>query len=69
MKEAIGKRFCQCIKKVRGTIKSRSEKEQAAAAIAICVQSVLHTKKKTLAKKFTCKHKVNVKLQPYPIKK
>ena len=65
MREAIGKRFCQCIKKVRKTIKSRGEQ----AAIAICVQSVLHTKKKTLAKKFTCKNKVNVKLQPYPIKK
>jgi hypothetical protein len=64
MREAIGKRFCQCIKKVRKTIKTRrGTKEQA--AIAVCVKSVLHSKKKTLAKRFTCRNKVNVKLQRY----
>jgi hypothetical protein len=68
MKEAIGTRFCKCIKKVRKTIKSKKgTKEQA--AIAICVNSVLHTKKKTLSKKFSCGNKPSVKLQSYPILK
>lgn len=67
MREAIGKRFCNCIKKVRRTIKSKGSKEQT--AIAVCVKSVLHSKKKTLAGKFTCRNKPNVKLQPYPFLK
>jgi hypothetical protein len=62
MKESQGERFCGCIKKVRRTVKAtRGTKEQA--AIAICVKSVLQTRKRTL-KKFTCKNgKPNVQTQ------
>jgi hypothetical protein len=59
MKEAIGKRFCRCIKKVRRTVKARVnsgdlKKDKEKAAIAICVKSVLHSKGKTI-KRFTCR--------------
>lgn len=62
MKESQGHKFCACIKKVRKTVKAtRGTKEQA--AIAICVKSVLQTRKRTL-KKFTCKNgKPNVQTQ------
>jgi len=60
MKEAIDKRFCRCIKKVRRTVKPRnsgdSKKDKTNAAIAICVKSVLHSKGKTI-KRFTCRSK------------
>ena len=61
MKEAIGKRFCRCIKKVRRTVKARVNsgdlmKDKEKAAIAICVKSVLHSKGKTI-KRFTCRRK------------
>lgn len=52
-------RFCDCIKQVRQTVKTRkgsprgpAGKEQA--AIAICVKSVLQTRGRTL-KKFRCR--------------
>jgi hypothetical protein len=59
MKEAIGRRFCSCIKKVRRTVKARINsgninKNREKAAIAICVKSVLHSKGKTI-KRFTCR--------------
>jgi hypothetical protein len=57
MKEAIGKRFCRCIKKVRQTVRARSgylPKDKEKAAIAICVTSVLHSKGKTI-RRFTCR--------------
>jgi hypothetical protein len=61
MYEAIDKRFCSCIKKVRRTVKSRTKgKEQA--AIAICVKSVLKSKGKTL-KKFSCRNGPKVSLR------
>lgn len=68
MKEAIGKRFCRCIKKVRKTIKARGKSTSEQGAIAVCVKSVLQTKKKTLFK-FSCKNGPKVKTQPYPIKR
>ena len=46
------KRFCSCIKKVRKTLKQRTE----SGAIAICVKSVLQKHGRTL-KKFRCKGK------------
>ena len=68
MKEAIGKRFCRCIKKVRKTIKARPKSTQYQGPIAVCVKSVLQTKKKTLFK-FSCNNGPKVKLQPHPIKR
>jgi hypothetical protein len=68
MKEAIGKRFCSCIKKVRKTIKARDKSTKEQGAIAVCVKSVLQTKKKTLFK-FSCKNGPKVKTQPHPIKR
>ena len=68
MKEAIGKRFCRCIKKVRKTIKARGKSTSEQGAIAVCVKSVLQTKKKTLFK-FSCKNGPKVKTQPHPIKR
>jgi|UniRef100_A0A6C0LPS4 hypothetical protein len=54
MKESMAKRFCQCIKKVRRTIKGNYKKQQKESrAIAICVKSVIQTRGKTL-KKFSC---------------
>jgi len=50
-------RFCQCIKKVRKTVKLRSGSGKEArerAAIAICVKSVLQSRGRTL-KKFSCR--------------
>jgi len=61
MKEPIDKRFCSCIKKVRRTVKPRTnsgdtKKDKERAAIAICVSSVLHSKGKTI-KRFSCRNK------------
>ena len=54
MKESMAKRFCQCIKKVRRTLKGNYKKQQKESrAIAICVKSVIQTRGKTL-KKFSC---------------
>ena len=54
MKESMARRFCQCIKKVRRTIKGNYKKQQKESrAIAICVKSVIQTRGKTL-KKFSC---------------
>jgi len=54
MKESMAKRFCQCIKKVRKTVKGNYKKQQKESrAIAICVKSVIQTRGKTL-KKFSC---------------
>jgi len=59
-------KFCRCIKALRKTVKlkkavSKSGSKKVAtakesAAIAICVNSVLKTRGKTL-KKFSCKNK------------
>ena len=61
MKESQVKRFCQCIKSVRKTVKLRPGQKKTnankeAAAIAICVKSVLQTRGRTL-KRFRCKEK------------
>ena len=54
MRESMAKRFCQCIKKVRKTIKGNYKKQQKESrAIAICVKSVIQKRGKTL-KKFKC---------------
>lgn len=59
--------FCRCIQRVRKTIKLRSgvKKTSAAkeaAAIGVCVKSVLQTKGRTL-KKFRCGKKMTLKTQ------
>ena len=54
------KNFCNCIKSVRRSIKAKSgTKEQA--AIAVCVKSVLGSRRMTL-RKFSCKkHKLSTR--------
>ncbi len=57
-KNKLAQDFCRCIKKVRKTIKLRPGQKNTpaareAAAIGVCVQSVLQTKGKTL-KSFRC---------------
>lgn len=57
----LAKHFCRCIKKVRKTVKVRSNqnkslKSRERAAIGICVKSVLQSRGKTL-KKFKCRPK------------
>ena len=57
MKQA--ERFCDCIKQVRQTVKTRKGSPRGIAgkgqaAIAICVKSVLQTRGRTL-KKFRCR--------------
>jgi len=51
---SLTNRFCECIKKVRKTVKLRNKKStKEGAAIGICVKAVLQTRGKTL-KKFRC---------------
>uniref|UniRef100_A0A6C0DMZ1 Uncharacterized protein n=1 Tax=viral metagenome TaxID=1070528 RepID=A0A6C0DMZ1_9ZZZZ len=46
--------FCNCIKKVRKTVKLRNKRgSKEGAAIGICVKSVLQSRRKTL-KRFRC---------------
>lgn len=57
-KKSLAADFCRCIKKVRKSVRLRPGQPKTAtakeaAAIAICVRSVLQTKGRTL-KKFTC---------------
>jgi len=65
-KKSLTKTFCKCIKSVRKTVKVRGkDKSKAAkekAAIAICVNSVLKRRGKTL-KKFTCLKKPMLQTQ------
>lgn len=58
-KNKLAQEFCRCIKRVRKTVKVRpgqpkTAAQREAAAIAICVQSVLQTRGKTL-KRFSCR--------------
>jgi hypothetical protein len=46
-------KFCGCIKSVRKTIKARKGSTKEQGAIAVCVKSVLQTRRRTL-KKFRC---------------
>ena len=58
------KKFCRCIKSVGKTLKARKGSTKEQGAIAVCVKSVLHTRKKTI-RNFKCgKHPV-LKTQPY----
>ena len=56
MKQSL--RFCKCINSVKKTLKlrkgQRGDDAREKAAIAICVKSVLQTKRRTL-KKFSCR--------------
>ncbi len=66
-KNKLASDFCRCIKKVRKTIKLRpgvknTPAAREAAAIGVCVQSVLQTKGKTL-KRFKCGKKMMLKTQ------
>ena len=58
-KKSQAKRFCDCVKKVRKTVKLRKGSGRGAAAkegaaIAICTKSILQRRGKTL-RKFSCK--------------
>ena len=64
--KTLAKKFCNCIKSVRKTIrlrgKDKSARAKEQAAIAVCVNSVLKRKGKTL-KKFTCLKKPSLQTQ------
>jgi hypothetical protein len=59
---ATATKFCACIKHVRKTLKALDRRGKEQRAIAICVKSVLHTRKKTL-RRFTCKAKKMLETQ------
>jgi hypothetical protein len=66
-KNKLAADFCRCIKKVRKTIKLRpgvknTSAAKEAAAIGVCVKSVLQTKGKTL-KRFRCGKKMTLATQ------
>ena len=66
-KNKLAADFCRCIKKVRNTIKLRpgvknTPAAKEAAAIGVCVKSVLQTKGKTL-KRFQCGKKMKLTTQ------
>jgi hypothetical protein len=66
-KNKLAADFCRCIKKVRKTIKLRpgvknTSSAREAAAIGVCVKSVLQTRGKTL-KRFRCGKKMSVTTQ------
>jgi len=63
-KQKLASDFCRCIKKVRKTIKLRpgvknTAAAREAAAIGVCVKSVLQTRGKTL-KRFRCGKKMSL---------
>jgi hypothetical protein len=49
----LASKFCRCIQSVRKTVKRKGKAAKEAAAIAICVRSVLGRRNKTL-KRFKC---------------
>jgi len=54
-KKMLTQTFCKCIKKVRNYIKPIVKgQSKESAAIAVCINSVLKTRGKTL-KKFSCR--------------
>jgi hypothetical protein len=66
-KNKVAADFCRCIKKVRKTIRLRpgvknTPAAREAAAIGVCVKSVLQTKGKTL-KRFRCGKKMSLTTQ------
>lgn len=66
-KNKLAADFCRCIQKVRKTIKLRpgvknTAAAREAAAIGVCVKSVLQTKGKTL-KRFRCGKKMTLTTQ------
>ena len=66
-KNKLAADFCRCIKKVRKTIKLRpgvknTPAAKEAAAIGVCVKSVLQTKGRTL-KRFRCGKKMSISTQ------
>ena len=60
----LAKNLCECIKKVRKTVKKvRKGSSKESAAIGICVRSVLQTRGKTL-KRFSCDKRPKLVTQP-----
>ena len=62
MKNTRAKKFCKCIKSVRKTLKAREGSTKEQGAIAVCVKSMLHSKKLTI-KKFNCGRKPRMTTQ------
>jgi hypothetical protein len=65
----LAQKFCKCIKAVKETVKLRpglkkTEDNKEKAAIAICVQSMLQRKGRTL-KRFHCKKGAKLTTQRY----
>lgn len=59
---SLTRRFCQCIKSVKKTVKPRPGSTKEGAAIAICTKSLLFPKKRTL-KKIRCGPKQRIRTQ------
>lgn len=63
MRKSMTKLFCECIKKVRKSVKANKKRgTRTQAAIAICTKSVLQSRGRTL-KRFTCKNTPNLVTQ------
>jgi len=60
--KVLGKKFCDCVKSVRRTVRARRGQPKESAAIAICTKSVLQTRKKTL-RKFSCEKGAKLETQ------
>ena len=58
-KASLTRRFCKCIKSVRKTVRALPGSTKEKGAIAICVNSVLKTRGRTI-KRFTCGKKGRV---------
>ncbi len=58
----MSRKFCQCIKKVKKTIKARPGSTKEGAAIAICTKTLLFPRGRTL-KKIRCGKKNRLRTQ------
>lgn len=61
-RKSLSRKFCQCIKKVKKTVKVRPGSTAEGAAIAICTKTLLFPKGKTL-KKIRCGPKNRLRTQ------
>lgn len=56
----LAKKFNQCVKSVKKTVRARKGSNKESAAIAICIKSVLHKRGRTL-KRYTRKRLITQK--------
>lgn len=64
-KSSQAARFCRCIKSVGKTLKARKGSTKERGAIAVCVTSMLHPRKRTIRNVRCGRHPV-LKTQRYP---